>query len=76
MTNSMNEQQIRLEVIKSLIMSGATNMLRGNFYDEIARRADPMVEYIMGARKKEPKPKAKTANPSKDGPAATALEKN
>ena len=73
MSKPMSEQEIRLEVIKALIMSGATNMLRGNYQDQVALKADPLVAYIAGTVKKpepevvvstEKKPEAEKAKDS------------
>ncbi len=80
MTNTFSEQEIRLEVIKALIQSGTTNMLRGDIGNELAKRADPLVAYVVGAKTKaaaKPKPspkkdeKQKVANPQ--GPAVASI---
>ena len=56
----MNEQEVRLEVIKCLIHAGITNTLRGDVTNALAFKANPLVAYVMGSSKK-PKQKASKA---------------
>jgi len=80
MTNPYSEQEVRLQIIKALITSGTTNTLRGDIAGELAKRADPLVAFVMGTKKKaaakpktEPKTesKQKVANPQ--GPAVESI---
>ena len=43
----MNRQEIKLEVIKTLLMSQSLANVRGSLSDVLAQKADPLVDYIM-----------------------------
>lgn len=71
----MNEQEVRLEVIKCLIHAGITNTLRGDVTDALAFKANPLVAYVMGSAKKPKKAsKAEAANSPTSDPAKSSKD--